>query len=192
MAGLVAGVSAFDIAFTVVLGIATVITMVWFPDIPGGTGGHHSALTARFEGADEGDPPAVDQHPTYGDAAVAYTDRIIDRQLTKVRGILAFDGLILTFLGLIARGGALLDISEHHRVPVLLLMAELAAASGICLFQFRARWGYVADLRTFSREIASTLALARRRSFWIERTVRLSLLALAGIAVLIVATLARG
>lgn len=182
----------FDIAFTVSLAIVTLIAMVWFPDIPGGTAGHHSALTARFDGGEEAGPPAVDQHPTYGDAAVAYVDRIIDRQLTKARGILAFDGLILTFLGLIARGPGLIDIAEGHRLPILLLMAQLGAASGICLFQFRARWGYVADLQTFSREIAATLELARSRSFWIERAVRLSLLALGGIAMLIVASLAHG
>lgn len=181
----------FDIAFTVSLGIVTLVAMLWFPDIPGGTDGHHSALTARFEQVEEDGPPAVDQHPAYGDAAVAYVDRIIDRQLTKARGILAFDGLILTFLGLIARDASLIDITDGHRLPVVLLMAQLGAASGICLFQFRARWGYVADFQTFSREIAATLALARRRSFWIERAVRLSLLALGGIAMLIVAALWR-
>ena len=185
--------NAFDILFTVVMLVAILIAVTWFPDIPGGTEGHHSALTARFEGGDTSDPAAIDQHPTYGDAAVAYTDRIIDRQLTKVRGILAFDGLILTFLGLIARGGTVVDVvAVEHRVPLLLLIAVLGVSSGICLFQFRARWGYVADFRTFSQEIAATLALARRRSFWIERTVRLSLLALAGIAALIVATLVQG
>jgi len=68
-------------------------------------------------------------------------------------------------------------------------MGLLAGSSAICLFLFRARWGYVADFRTFSREIAATLALTRRRSFWIERTVRLSLLSLAGIVVLVVATM---
>ena len=184
--------SAFDVVFLAVLAVVVLAAMLWFPDIPRGTEGHHEALTARFAGDERPDGPAVDRHPALGDAAVAYADRIIDRQLTKVRGILAFDGLILTFLGLIARGTALVDISEHHRVPVLVLMALLAAASAMCLFQFRARWGYVADFQTFSREIAATLALARRRSFWIERTVRLSLIALAGIAVLIVATLDQG
>ncbi|MDB5679760.1 hypothetical protein [Sphingomonas bacterium] len=182
--------SAFDIVFAVVLGLGTIWAMIWFPDIPRGTEGHHEALTARFEKSAAAPPEAIDQHPTYGDAAVAYVDRIIDRQLTKVRGILAFDGLILTFLGLISRGAAMLDIADHHEVPVLSLMALLAASSAICLFQFRARWGYVADLQTFSREIAATLALARRRSFWIERTVRLSILALAGIVVLLIAALA--
>ena len=179
--------SAFDIVLSVVLIAAAVGAMLWFPDIPRGTEGHHEALTARFDARD-GDAAAVDAHPMMGDAAVAYVDRIIDRQLTKVRGILAFDGLILTFLGLMSRGAAMLDVADRHRLPVLLLMALLAASSGICLFQFRARWGYVADLQTFSREIAATLALARRRSFWIERTVRLSLLALAGIVVLLIAT----
>ena len=184
--------SAFDIAFTVVLLAVTARAMIWFPDIPRGTEGHHEALTARFEKNDEPGPAAVDEHPAYGDAAVAYVDRIIDRQLTKVRGILAFDGLILTFLGLISRGVATLDIASHHEVPVLILMGLLVASSAICLLQFRARWGYVADFQTFSREIASTLALARQRSFWIERTVRLSILALAGIVVLLIATVARG
>jgi hypothetical protein len=184
--------SAFDIVFTISLGLLTLVAMLWFPDIPGGTEGHHSALTARFEQADDGNSPAIDQHPAYGDAAVAYVDRIIDRQLTKARGILAFDGLILTFLGLIARDASLIDITGGHHFPVVLLMAQLGAASGICLFQFRARWGYVADFRTFSREIAATLVLARRRSFWIERAVRLSLLALGGIGMLIVAALWRG
>ncbi len=184
--------SWFDIAFTVVLAVATIWAMAWFPDIPRGTEGHHSALTARFEKDEDAKPEAIDEHPTFGDAAVAYVDRIIDRQLTKVRGILAFDGLILTFLGLVSRGLPMLDIADHHKTPVLVLMGLLAASSGICLFQFRARWGYVADLRTFSREISATLDLARRRSFWIERTVRLSLLSLAGIVVLIVAALAGG
>jgi hypothetical protein len=184
--------SLFDIAFTIVLGIATTWAVTWFPDIPRGTEGHHEALTARFEKHDDDGPEAIDKHPSFGDSAVAYVDRIIDRQLTKVRGILAFDGLILTFLGLISHNGAMLDIAGHHQVPVLLLAGLLAASSGICLFQFRARWGYVADLRTFSREISATLDLARRRSFWIERTVRLSLLSLAGIVVLIVAALVGG
>lgn len=180
--------SGFDLAFTISFGVVTLIALLWFPDIPGGTDGHHSALTARFE-IDEEDE-AAGRHPAHGDAAVAYVDRIIDRQLTKVRGVLAFDGLILTFLGLIARGSSPVDIGAGHRLPIALLMAQLGVSSGICLFQFRARWGYVADFRTFSREIAATLALARRRSFWIERAVRLSLLALGGIAMLIVAALA--
>jgi hypothetical protein len=182
--------SLFDIVFAAVLGLATIWAMTWFPDIPRGTEGHHEALTARFEKDETAPPEAIDEHPTYGDAAVAYVDRIIDRQLTKVRGILAFDGLTLTFLGLISRGVATLDIASHHEVPMLLLMGLLAASSAICLFQFRARWGYVADFATFSREIAVTLALARRRSFWIERTVRLSVLSLAGIVVLLIAALA--
>jgi hypothetical protein len=181
--------SAFDVIFSVLLIAASIGAMLWFPDIPRGTEGHHEALTARFDTKDN-DSKTVDAHPMMGDAAVAYVDRIIDRQLTKVRGILAFDGLILTFLGLISHGIAALDIAGTHEMPVLLLMGLLAASSGICLFQFRARWGYVADFQTFSRETAATLALARRRSFWIERTVRLSLLSLAGILVLLIATVA--
>lgn len=180
---------AFDIALCVVLVVAAIGAMLWFPDIPGGTDGHHEALTTRFE-TDNSPEKAIDAHPMMGDAAVAYVDRIIDRQLTKVRGILAFDGLILAFLGLTSRGVGTLDVVAHHQVPVLLMMALLALSSAICLFQFRARWGYVADFTTFSRETAATLALARRRSFWIERTVRLSLLALAGIVTLLIATVA--
>jgi len=175
----------FDLIFAGVLIAATIWAMTWFPDIPGGTEGHHEALTARYEKSDDG---AIDDHPSYGDAAVAYVDRIVDRQLTKARGILSFDGLILAFLGLIARNTAKLDIATAHMVPVLLLMGLLAGSSAICLFLFRARWGYVANFTTFSREIAATLALTRRRSYWIERTVRLSLLSLAGIVVLVVAT----
>ncbi|MGN6818004.1 MAG: hypothetical protein ACTHJR_04975 [Sphingomonas sp.] len=179
----------FDLVFTGVLIAATIWAMTWFPDIPRGTEGHHEALTARFEKSSD---DAIDKHPSYGDAAVAYVDRIADRQLTKARGILSFDGLILAFLGLIARSSEKLDIATAHMVPVLLLMGLLAGSSAICLFLFRARWGYVADLSTFSREIAATLALARRRSFWIERTVRLSLLSLAGIVVLVIATVIKG
>lgn len=178
-------IGTFDLIFTGVLIVATIWAMTWFPDIPRGTEGHHEALTSRFEKSGD---DAIDEHPSYGDAAVAYVDRIVDRQLTKARGILAFDGLILAFLGLIARATTKLDIATAHTVPVLLLMGLLAGSSAICLFLFRARWGYVADLRTFSREIAATLALTRRRSFWIERTVRLSLLSLAGIVVLVIAT----
>ena len=182
--------SWFDIVFAVVLGLATIWSMLWFPDIPRGTEGHHEALATRFNLTKSDSPKAADDDPTSGAAAVAYVDRIVDRQLTKVRGILAFDGLMLTFLGLVARGMPMLDIASLHKVPVLLSMATLATSSGICLSQFRARWGYVADLQTFSGEIAATFALARRRSFWIERAVRLSLLALAGIAALLAATLA--
>jgi hypothetical protein len=175
----------FDLIFAGVLIVATIGAMTWFPDIPRGTEGHHEALTSRFEKSDD---DGIDEHPSYGDAAVAYVDRIVDRQLTKARGILSFDGLILAFVGLIARDTAKLDVAKAHMVSVLLLMGLLAGSSAICLFLFRARWGYVADFRTFSREIAATLALTRRRSFWIERTVRLSLLSLAGIVVLVVAT----
>ena len=177
----------FDPIFVGVVGVSAIVALLWFPDIPGGTDGHHEALTARFETANA-DDGTIDEHPMQGDAAVAYVDRIIDRQLTKARGILAFDGLMLAFLGLIARNSAPLDVVSLHPAPVLLLLGLLAASSVICLMLFRARWGYVADLRTFSREIAATLALARRRSFWIERTVRMSILALAGIVVLVVAT----
>jgi len=178
-------IGTFDLIFAVALIVATIGAMTWFPDIPGGTEGHHEALTARFETrGDDG----IDEHPSYGDAAVAYVDRIVDRQLTKARGILSFDGLILAFLGLIARDNTKLDIAKAHMVPVLLLMGLLAGSSAICLFLFRARWGYVADLRTFSREMAATLALTRHRSYWIERTVRLSLLSLGGIVMLVIAT----
>lgn len=177
-------IGTFDLIFAVALIVATIGAMTWFPDIPGGTEGHHEALTARFETRGDG----IDEHPSYGDAAVAYVDRIVDRQLTKARGILSFDGLILAFLGLIARDNTKLDIAKAHMVPVLLLMGLLAGSSAICLFLFRARWGYVADLRTFSREMAATLALTRRRSYWIERTVRLSLLSLGGIVMLVIAT----
>lgn len=180
---------AFDIVLCAVLVLAAIGSMLWFPDIPGGTEGHHEALTNRFD-ANTGDDGTIDDHPMMGDAAVAYVDRIIDRQLTKARGILAFDGLILAFLGLISHGVGTLDVVAHHQVPVLLLMGLLAISSGICLFQFRARWGYVADFATFSREMAATLALARRRSVWIERTVRLSLLVLGGIVALLIATVA--
>ena len=174
----------FDIVLCAILTVAAIASMLLFPDIPGGTRGHHEALTSRFETT--GDGGTIDDHPMMGDAAVAYVDRIIDRQLTKARGILSFDGLILAFLGLISRG-APVGMTGQHEAPILLMMALLAISSGICLTQFRARWGYVADFATFSRETAATLELARRRSFWIERTVRLSVLALAGIVTLLVA-----
>lgn len=178
-------IGTFDLIFVAGLTAATIWAMTWFPDIPGGTEGHHEALTARYEKSDD---DGIDEHPVLGDAAVAYVDRIVDRQLTKARGILAFDGLILAFLGLIARDTAKLDVAKTHMVPVLLLMGLLAGSSAICLFLFRARWGYVADFRTFSREMAATLALTRQRSFWIERTVRLSLISLGGIVILVIAT----
>ena len=186
MPGIVPG--TFDLVFGIGLIVATAVAMWFRLGVPPHLDRHREALTGRFNGPADVPPRDVDSDPGFGDSAVAYVDRIVDRQVNKVRGILSFDGLMLTFLGLISRSGTRIDITARHPFSVLVLMGMLIAASGMCLFQFRARWGDIADFKTFSGEIASTLNVARRRSFWIERTLRLSLLSLAGIVILVLAT----
>lgn len=185
----------FDAAFVAIFVVLALVAMRFGLGVPDTADGHSAAVRKRFEriegSGDTAVTRGVDDDPAAGERVVSYVDRIVDRQINKVRGVLSFDALMLTFLGLLSRSGSSIDVSAHHLAPILTLMAALIAASTICLVQFRVRWGEVTDFETFSGEIKATLDLARRRSLWIERTVRLSILSQVGIVILVAATVAK-
>jgi hypothetical protein len=117
----------------------------------------------------EGDATSVQS----GDRLVAYADRIIDRQINKVRGILPFNSIIMTVLSI-----------ERSRLPVpndvltwtslvqywlptgvfFVILIVLGISSLLCLPLFLVHWGPNDDYETFQKEFDRTVELINKRS----------------------------
>jgi len=83
--------------------------------------------------------------------AVEYVNRLHDRFLNKARGLLTFDGLVLTALGA--------AYQQSHRIPAGLILVgsvfAVLAASMLLLNQFSAHFGDLGKYRHATKELSA-------------------------------------
>jgi hypothetical protein len=131
-----------------------------------------TALWTRYRGTD----------PKDGDRAVAYAERVVDRQINKLRGVLSFDALIMAFLSL--ERARIPAVQHHWDLPsweLLLLTVAillLALSSCLCLRVFRVHWGATDAYEEFEKELTQIVQLVADRSAAVARAVSLSIIAL--------------
>jgi hypothetical protein len=132
------------------------------------------ALLDRYRLADNGD----------GDRAVAYVDRIIDRQINKARGILPFNSILMTFLSFEATRHLTLSdkvilglIQELH--PWILI--SLAISSVLMLELFWSHWGPADTYKSFTNDLTSGCLVARDRAVILDVAIILSVASIAAI-----------
>jgi len=115
--------------------------------------------------------------------AVNYLEVVIDRQVAKASGILAFDALMLTVVTIFyaAQENDLVASADGMRLVWLIMVAFLGSGS-ICLVLFRVNIPAKSVLESFERELESSANHIFARSGHLERAVRLSLLGTCGIA----------
>lgn len=119
------------------------------------------------------------------DRALTYTERIVDRQINKARGILPFNSLIMAFLALqrnniasaLAQAPGSISLGVAYFLLVIALTA-LFASSLFCLYLFLVHWGSNAEYRTFEAEISSSVTVIRSRSLIIRMATALAALGL--------------
>jgi len=119
------------------------------------------------------------------DRLLTYTERLIDRQINKARGILPFNSLIMAFLALqrfnlVAAltqtpGSIPLDVAYFL---LLTALAVLFASSLFCLYLFLFHWGSRAEYETFEAEILGSVTIIRARALIIQSATALAALGL--------------
>jgi hypothetical protein len=113
-----------------------------------------------------------------GDRAIAYVERVIDRQINKLRGVLSFDALIIAFLSIertrlpAAQAGA--DFATSCLFLIAVVLVLLVASSVMCLDLLRVRWPPPDNFTDFASEHRTTVKLVAERTRTIERAVRLA------------------
>ncbi len=130
------------------------------------------------------------------DRLIAYAERVLDRQISKVQGILPFNAIVLAVIsferdrmpdtlalalpqslidavrGLPPAAMHALEIATSYDVRVLglliMTMLGLALSSLLCLSLFSVKWGPIRHYGSFWHELSSTLGTIRKRSRRIE------------------------
>ncbi len=114
-------------------------------------------------------------NPTYqtsADRAVAHADRLVDRQINKVRGILPFNSIIMTVLGLerYRLSPHLLSVNPWGEIiywlptsAFLIVLILLGMSSMYCLELFRVNWNKNPGYGNFRDEFNSTVNLFNAR-----------------------------
>ena len=134
-----------------------------------------------------GDDPAEDNAASIqnGDRAVAYADRIIDRQINKARGILPFNSIIMAALSIersrIPAPGLndLLSWTSivNYWIPTgcfFVIVVILGLSSWYCLLLFLVRWAPSDEYTNFRAEFYRTFDLINKRSRRIQLATVLS------------------
>jgi hypothetical protein len=118
------------------------------------------------------------------DRALAYVERVIDRQINKLRGVLSFDALIIAFLSLerqrIATASLGPDFATGCLLFLTLVLLMLVISSVMCLDLFRVIWSKPTNFQDFETEHGTTVKLVAERTKVVERAVRLSEIAVVG------------
>jgi hypothetical protein len=122
-----------------------------------------------------------DDQPQNLDRAVAYVHREADRQINKVRGILAFDAIFFVAARTYADQPG--DVSKaFDRAALSYLLISIA----VSLILFVVKWGDVSVYRDFNSEFLFAFEVVRKRTLWVNYAAMLSLLsAIALLALLI-------
>jgi|GEM_PF-1954029 len=130
---------------------------------------------------ENGKPCATCRHqPKYNldraERALAYVERAIDRQINKVRGILAVDSILLVASRLAPRvdgnGWGSFFLQESQKFLYIAIV--------LCLFMFLLRFSR--SYGDFYSEFKNTVELFRRRAVLVQLAVALSMLALIGLS----------
>lgn len=113
--------------------------------------------------------------------ALAYTDRVVDRQINKARGILPFNSIFIAALSLENRSGvdpATLHILEYLAYPII---AGLFVSSILLLELFWVHWGKESEYKDFKEEVVTGLVMARDRSAILDMSITLSIACIFGL-----------
>ncbi len=140
-------------------------------------------LWTRYLGKPPGEFASADTQNA--DRLLTYTERIIDRQINKARGILPFNSLIMAFLafqrvGLVAAlkqtpGSIALDVAYFL---LLIGLVALFASSLFCLYLFLFHWGSREAYKSFDAEISGSVVIIQTRAVLIQRAIALAALGL--------------
>jgi hypothetical protein len=113
--------------------------------------------------------------------AVAYVDRVIDRQINKARGILPFNSILIAALSLENRSGvdpATSMLLEYLSYPII---AGLFISSILLLELFWVHWGKEGEYKNFEEEAVTALVMARDRSLILDMSIILSIACIFGL-----------
>ena len=120
------------------------------------------------------------------DRALVYVERVMDRQINKLRGVLSFDALIIAFLSVERTRLPPAQDGADYAAACLFLMTGvlglLVASSVMCLDLLRVRWSPPSNFDDFAREHATTVKLVAERTKTVERAVRLAEVGVLGAA----------
>ena len=166
-----------------------------------------SIMTARFPGTTQlseirngfwerctGEPfptTAVDARAQNekADRVIAYIERVVDRQINKVRGILPFNSIIIAVFSF---ENAKLQpphdpviFNVNVRWLMLFVILGLAISNALCLKLFFVRWATAREYAFFHNEFANGLDVILRRSKVTEWAIIISFTALITGAVLV-------
>lgn len=118
------------------------------------------------------------------DRALAYVERVMDRQINKLRGVLSFDALIIAFLSLERQRIGTASLGPDYATGCLFLLGlvllALVISSVMCLGLFRVVWSKPANFQDFETEHRTTVKLVAQRTKVVEKAVRLSEIAVVG------------
>jgi hypothetical protein len=118
--------------------------------------------------------------PADQDRAVAYIDRVIDRQLNKCRGVLTFNGLLLASVKLLL-DNVLKEPSSCWQTTGLVSLCACAAglmlSSLVLLNLLFVHWRIGGTYKTFGSEFATSVELTALRSRHLSFSLRLSVFA---------------
>ncbi len=107
------------------------------------------------------------------DRAVTYVERVIDRQINKVRGLLTVGAILIVAARTILKPENADPWSVFFGSEALVC---LYIAIAVCLWLFFVRFGDVKHYKDFITEFDGTVELVRERSILIQLAVRLTLI----------------
>lgn len=117
--------------------------------------------------------PLVDRQAA--ERAQTYLERVVDRQINKVRGILTFDSILIVAIRTLGTDSGEKCFLASRNIAVGCLWVAIF----ICLIMFVVHWGDVEHYRDAKTEFDLTTVLIRRRSTMVLMAVVLSGLAVA-------------
>jgi hypothetical protein len=116
------------------------------------------------------------------DRALAYIERVVDRQISKARGILPFNLILLVINGL--------ELNALHSAPIAnlpvtieyLVLVALGLSSIILLELFWVRWSTTDIYSDFFLEFTSSVLVTRKRTILLALTITFSVMSVIGMA----------
>lgn len=139
---------------------------------------YERTIWGRYTGTADRDvasPTAADAPDVEtADRALAYFERVVDRQVNKVRGVLAFDGILI-----VAIRTSYPD--KQHALELMVMnsgMAFVWISTFICLFLLFVRWPDMSAYAAFRTETVRTIKVLRDRTILIQSAVLFSLISM--------------
>lgn len=123
-------------------------------------------------------PIDMPPHRADADRALGYLERVIDRTVNKARGILPFNSVLLTILGLQLSNSRLPAALQWSHVLGITAAGLLILSCLLLLSIFWVHWGVESDYEDFRNEFNSTASLIRDRSAVLQFSTLLSIIGL--------------